>query len=178
LDLRLKDNWQVFPVEKRGIDFLGYVFYHDHVLLRKHIKQNFARKIANAKGQQKIKIIGSYKGWCIYANCINLYKKLTGMKLFSELGITVDSAPMTGEKIKINRIVNKEIEVLDYELNESKFNAEKCRKCLKLQIKYEDELRIIFTGACMLIQAIQKISKSMLPFKTTIIETNGFYQFT
>ena len=31
LKLELKDNWQIFPVGKRGIDFIGYVFYHDHV---------------------------------------------------------------------------------------------------------------------------------------------------
>ena len=178
LNLKLKENWQVFPVKSRGIDFLGYVFYHDHIRLRKRIKQSFARKILQAKGKRRIEIIGSYKGWCMHANCINLYKKLTGMKLFSELGITVDSAPMSGEKIKINRIVNKEIEVVDFELNASKFNADKCHKCLKLQIKIDGELRIVFTGSTMLIQAVQKIQKSMLPFKTTIIETNGFYQFT
>lgn len=178
LNLKLKDNWQVFPVDKRGIDFLGYVFFHDHILLRKSIKQSFARKILHAKSQRRIEILGSYKGWCLHGNCINLYKKLTGMKLFSELGITLDSAPMSGEKIKINRIVNKEIEVIDFELNESKFQADKCRKCLKLQIRLDNELRVVFTGSSMLIQAIQKIQKSMLPFKTTIVEVNGFYQFT
>lgn len=100
------------------------------------------------------------------------------MKLFSELGIKIDSAPMSGEKIKINRVVNKEIEVVDYELNESKYNETAHRKCLKLQIRYEGDLRVIFTGSNMLIQAIQQIDKSMIPFKTVIVERNGFYQFT
>src|SRR3972149_5917062 len=34
LNLTLKDNWQVFPVDVRGIDFLGYRFFHDYTLLR------------------------------------------------------------------------------------------------------------------------------------------------
>ncbi len=38
LNLALKDNYQIYPVESRGIDFVGYVCYHDHILLRKSIK--------------------------------------------------------------------------------------------------------------------------------------------
>lgn len=178
LNLILKDNWQVFPVDSRGIDFLGYVFFHGHTKLRKTIKQNFARKMSRAKGHRCIEVLGSYKGWCMHANCINLYEKITGMKLFSELGVTIDSAPMTGEKIKINRILNKEIEVVDFELSESKFKKENGRVCLKLQIRYDGELRVVFTGSSMLVRAIQCLKKDMLPFKTTIIENNGFYQFT
>lgn len=51
LNLFVKDNKQIFPVAKdhkdrhgRGIDFLGYVFYHNETRLRKRIKQNFCRK--------------------------------------------------------------------------------------------------------------------------------------
>jgi hypothetical protein len=178
LHLQLKDNYQVFPVDARGINFLGYVFYHNRVMLRKSIKQAFAKKIGHAKGKRRTEIIGSYKGWCMHGNCINLYKKLTGMNLFSDLGIEIDSAPFAGDKIKINRVLNKEIEVIDFELNESKFQSGKNGKCLKLQIRFEDELRIIFTGSSLLVSAIQKVKKEMLPFKTTIVETNGFYQFT
>lgn len=100
------------------------------------------------------------------------------MNLFSDLGIEIDSAPFVGDKIKINRVLNKEIEVIDFELNESKFQSGKNRKCLKLQIRFDDELRVIFTGSVLLIKAMQKVKKEMLPFKATIIETNGFYQFT
>ena len=35
LNLRLKSNYQIFPVDDRGV---GYRFYHTHVLLRKSIK--------------------------------------------------------------------------------------------------------------------------------------------
>ena len=175
LKLILKGNWQVFPVESRGIDFLGYVFYHDHLRLRKRIKQNFARKMKAHPGEGAV--MASYKGWCQHGNCINLYKKITGMNLFKNLGVELDSAPMLGEKIKINKIINQEIEVLDFEVNTSKFEKSG-PKYLKLQIRFNGETRVVFTGANLLIKAAQKINKEQLPFATIIIEQNGFYQFT
>ncbi|WP_195985392.1 RNA-directed DNA polymerase [Clostridium sp. D33t1_170424_F3] len=34
LGLEVKGNWQVFPVDARGVDFLGYVFRHDYIKMR------------------------------------------------------------------------------------------------------------------------------------------------
>ena len=65
-------NYQIFPVEARGIDFLGYVFYHDYKLLRKSIKLNFIRMV---KYNDNIKSRAAYKGWLDHANCINLKNK-------------------------------------------------------------------------------------------------------
>ena len=56
LRLEVKENKQVFPVARdrrdkngRGIDFLGYVFYHNETRLRKRIKQNLCRKVAKLR---------------------------------------------------------------------------------------------------------------------------------
>lgn len=73
LNLKVKDNYQVFPVTARGIDFLGYVFYHTHVRLRKSIKQRFARKLKKGANQASI---ASYCGWAKWGNCKNLLEKL------------------------------------------------------------------------------------------------------
>lgn len=35
LKLGVKGNYQIFPVESRGIDFVGYVFRHDYIRVRK-----------------------------------------------------------------------------------------------------------------------------------------------
>ena len=72
LDLELKSNYQIFPVNKRGIDFIGYRFYHTHILLRKYIKLNFIKMIKNNNNS---KSIASYKGWLKPANCHNLTTK-------------------------------------------------------------------------------------------------------
>lgn len=73
LKLTIKGNYQVFPVASRGIDFVGYVFFHTHVLLRKSIKQNFARML---KQRRNVKSIASYNGWAAHCNSKNLLKKL------------------------------------------------------------------------------------------------------
>jgi hypothetical protein len=80
LKLTIKQNYQVFPVEKRGIDFVGYVFYHTHTLLRKSIKQNFARMLVRRKNK---KSIASYNGWAKHCNSKHLLKKLLDEQLQS-----------------------------------------------------------------------------------------------
>jgi RNA-directed DNA polymerase len=73
LHLRVKNNYQIFPVDSRGVDFLGYVFYHTHSRLRKSIKQNFAKAVAQRKGKASL---AAYYGWAIHVNSKNLLKKL------------------------------------------------------------------------------------------------------
>lgn len=73
LNLKVKENYQVFPVEKRGIDFVGYRLWHTHTLLRKKIKKNFAKAVARRKG--KATII-SYQGWAKHCDSKHLIKKL------------------------------------------------------------------------------------------------------
>ena len=78
LKLQLKDNWQVFPVDARGLDFLGYRFYHTHTTLRKSTATNFKQSTSKIRST-KPKTIGmvnsimSYYGWMKYANCSNLF---------------------------------------------------------------------------------------------------------
>jgi hypothetical protein len=73
LKVQVKGNYQVFPVETRGIDFVGYVFRHTHTRLRKSIKKNFARMLHGNKNAQSI---ASYRGWAIHCNSNNLLNKL------------------------------------------------------------------------------------------------------
>lgn len=81
LRLEVKGNYQIFPVASRGIDFLGYVFFHSHTLLRKTIKQRFCKKvsklnkvdIAEKKYKQKV---CSWWGWAKYCDSRHLIQKL------------------------------------------------------------------------------------------------------
>lgn len=72
LKLQVKSNYQVFPVAVRGIDFLGYRFYHTHILLRKRIAKAMKRAVRK-KGPSTA--AASYYGWCKHANCYNLRQK-------------------------------------------------------------------------------------------------------
>ncbi len=73
LKLTVKDNYQVFPIDKRGIDFVGYVFFHSHTRLRKSIKKNFARMLHRKPSRESV---ASYSGWAKHADCRHLLKKL------------------------------------------------------------------------------------------------------
>lgn len=75
LKLEVKGNYQVFPVDVRGIDFVGYVFRHTHILMRKSIKKTFARKF-NSKN---VKQTPNY-GWAVHCNTRNLINKIQNDK--------------------------------------------------------------------------------------------------
>lgn len=64
-------NYQVFPINKRPIDFVGYCIDYSKVKIRKSIKQNFKRMMKNPK----INSINSYMGWLNHGNCKNLISK-------------------------------------------------------------------------------------------------------
>ena len=79
LKVKLKQNYSIFPVEN-GVDFVGYVFRHDYVLLRNSIKKEIVKllfryinhKISKRKTR---KSLASYFGWLKYCNSKHfLYK--------------------------------------------------------------------------------------------------------
>ena len=69
LGLQMKDNWQIFPVDARGIDFVGLRFFHGRVLLRKKIKCRMLKAAARVRRgtADKYKALGGYLGW-LYAS--------------------------------------------------------------------------------------------------------------
>lgn len=74
LKLELKSNYQVFKIcKRRGLDFVGYVFWHTHLFMRKSIKKNFAKAIKKNKPKSTI---AAYNGWAVHANTKHLLKKL------------------------------------------------------------------------------------------------------
>jgi len=174
LNLTIKDNYQVFPVASRGIDFVGYRFFHSHTQLRKSIKKRWIKNMMSRKHNKNLSF-WSYYGWAVHCNSINLIKKITSMKKFSELGIDIKNDSFVGDKIKIDKVINREIVILDFKVQESKINEGK--KFLSLQIELSGEKKVIFTGAKLLIQAITQIDKSNLPVSTTIVSENQMYQF-
>lgn len=124
IDLEIKPNERVFPIES-GLDFLGYVIYPTHTLLRKRNKQNAARKLHKVKStKRRIQLIASLYGQCKHGNCRNLFKTLTGIsmeeyKRLKSLGIKPKY--LDGKKrfacgeINISELEGEEFLVLDFE---------------------------------------------------------------
>jgi hypothetical protein len=99
------------------------------------------------------------------------------MKKFSELGIRPKT--LTGEKIAKEDILGKEITVLAFRVEESKFNRKnEDSECLHLQIEFEGKTRVAFLGSAVLIDQIRQVPEQEFPFKTTIIKEMKWYKFT
>ena len=84
LDLKVKDNWQVFPTFVRGVDFIGYRTFEDFVLLRKSIAKEYKRKMirilrkvetGQLMSERDWASFNSYKGWLKHCNSYRLYQK-------------------------------------------------------------------------------------------------------
>jgi hypothetical protein len=103
------------------------------------------------------------------------------MNRFSQFNIKAPAKGFEGGKIKMSRILNKEIVVHDFKIEESKvqaFREKGSGKCLYLQISFDNEMHVVFTSGSGLIETIQLVPKNQFPFTTTIIEENDRYKFT
>ena len=101
------------------------------------------------------------------------------MKNFSQFNIQSEKKEFEGDKIKMSKILNREIVVHHFKLEDSKIFKEKgSGKCLYLQISFNNVKYIVFTGSGRLIEVIQQIPDDGFPFLTTIIEENECYKFS
>lgn len=170
LNLTIKENYQIFPVDKRGIDFLGYRFYHGYTLVRKSIVQNFKTKINTNKATPQSH--AAYWGWFKHANTHNLISKYFDMRKFSDF--SSENTTLEGEKTKIHDILNKEIVVTGFRILNGKFETE---KVLQLQFELNKNKHILFTGSEVLRNQIEKYN-DQIPFETTIIKPHKYYTFS
>lgn len=136
----LKGNYQVFPVESRGIDFVGYVTFHTHCLARKKNKQGLCRELAKLRkaGVPEAEVMlltASRAGFMLHCDSKHLFKVLN-MKKFSDL-VPKTSGNLTGTKYHVDAILNREIHLTGYKLAPSKHNSE---PCLTLQYSIEEPL--------------------------------------
>ena len=101
------------------------------------------------------------------------------MNKFSQFEVKPVSKIFEGDKIKMAKILNREIVVNDFKLEPSKhFSDRGSGQCLSLQISLNDIKHIVFTSSCGLIEVIQQIPESGFPFTTTIIQEGERFLFT
>lgn len=146
LDLELKPNYQIFPVESRGIDFVGYVFRHNYVLLRKSIKVKINKLLNNRNKLNNKKFVNklmSYYGMLKFCNSkhyLQKIEKLTGIHLSN----------FVGKNIKVNQIkrVVRIIEIephnkyfkVNFILNGKPYTLKSKNKLLYKVLKYEQNI--------------------------------------
>jgi hypothetical protein len=95
------------------------------------------------------------------------------MKKFSEFGIKPDHKGFIGDKIKISKVLNREIIVHAFKIEDSKFDG----KRLDMQIQIGETMHMLWTGSIVLMSMIQRIPKEDFPFLTTIVRENECYEF-
>ena len=93
------------------------------------------------------------------------------MKNFSDFA--TGDASITGDKTKLDDILDKKIVIKGFKIADSKYND---GQVLTLQFDLEDKEFIIFTGSSVLIKQIEKY-KDEIPFATKIEKINKFYTF-
>ena len=176
LGLEVKPSEAVRPLDV-GLDFLGYVHYGTHSLLRKRIKQKAARKLAKVKSRKRRQeIIGSFKGMACHADCKHLFYKLTNqkMKKFSEMGVSYTPADgkkrFPGKTMRLGAIVNKTIEVHDYETGINTSQGED-RYVVSFRDKQTGDWGKFFTASEEMKNILDQISdiEDGFPFETTIV---------
>lgn len=114
IGLKVKDNYQIYPVDSRGINFVGYVFYHTHTLIRKSIKYKIIRLVNSYlnreidKKEFKVRMC-AYYGWLKHADAKNLLYKiqsLTGVRYSNWNGKRTNITKYYGKYVRIIQIIN------------------------------------------------------------------------
>jgi hypothetical protein len=88
-----------------------------------------------------------------------------------------EPATLAGDKVRIDDILNIEIEILGYRLNDSKYPKNSEGKCLTIQFRLKGELKIVFTGSIVLTRQMQQYGDKC-PFTAKIIKINRYYSLS
>jgi RNA-directed DNA polymerase len=171
LKLEIKPDYQIFPVDSRGIDFLGYRFFHHYTLVRKSIVSVFKTKIKSDKPTPQMQ--PSYWGWFSHANTFNLKNKYFDMNKFSDFA--EPTYTLKGDKIGIQEVLNKEIIITNFRIMKSKYEKENYTQ-IQLKLHENDEEKVLFTGAVVLTDQLEKY-KDKIPFTATIVKPHKYYTF-
>lgn len=80
LDLKIKPNWQVYRLDCRPLDFLGFKFYRTHTTLRSRNALRIRRRVKKIAKKEIITFkdasaILSYMGWIKHSNSYYFYHK-------------------------------------------------------------------------------------------------------
>ncbi|MCK9577595.1 MAG: RNA-directed DNA polymerase [Clostridia bacterium] len=80
IGLELNSKWQKFKTDSRGIDFLGYRFFHNKTILRRSIMLRISRKVRKvykkkSYNKHNCMSIISYLGWIKHSDSYKFYQK-------------------------------------------------------------------------------------------------------
>ena len=79
INLKVKENHQLYQIGDRGVSCLGYIVYRNRVDLKRNIIENFSKKLHKMERAKRVdmKSLGSYYGWFKHCDSYGLWIKLT-----------------------------------------------------------------------------------------------------
>jgi len=124
LGLKLKDNYQVYRFDYtrkdkhhgRDLDFMGFRFYRDKVIMRKSIMLKATRKVRKVSRKEKATIYDvrqtlSYLGWIKHTDTYGMY--LTWIKPYVNIGYFKDRISNYDRKRKETKVcLGKELKAV------------------------------------------------------------------
>ena len=96
------------------------------------------------------------------------------MESFADF-VDADEKPFSGDKVRINDLVNRRIIILRYKVRPSKYK-DKGDSCATVQFKESDDgdEKIFFTGSAVIIGQLEKYGER-LPFMAYIRHIDRYY---
>jgi len=85
--------------------------------------------------------------------------------------------PLAGDKVKLDAILNREIEITGYRVGATRYSKNQSGKFLTIQVSLNGKTNVVFTGSDVLLRQIEKYHKE-IPFFTIIRKINRYYVFT
>lgn len=191
LHLELNSMRQVFPLSSkkgigRALDSVGYVFYRHHEQIRKRIKVSYKRK------KDVEKSVTSYHGLLKNCNARNLIVKCEGEEVKNEVfNVNLNKLeamrmrelkykkvvrPFEGEAVKIDKILNRKLTVLNWQQFDSKQHPGE--KYFKIQFKEKGKLKVVMTSAYAVTHFLSQLDpKVVAPLQDFELrhDNNGYY---
>lgn len=81
---------------------------------------------------------------------------------------------LVGDKIQIEKVLNKKILIIKYRINKSKFKES---NYTTVQFRLDDKTYVIFTGSEVITKQLEKY-KDKLPFNTTIVKIGKYFSLS
>lgn len=102
------------------------------------------------------------------------------LKRFKDFNIKPrEKDALMGEKLKMDKILNREIMIEKYQIKPSRVFPDKGNgKYVEMQIIVDGLQRVVFNGSVFLMDALEQILPTDFPFTTTIVKENNCYLFT
>lgn len=98
------------------------------------------------------------------------------MKSFKDFKIAKPAQAFAGDKIALDRILNKQVIVHQYKILPS--TKKPGTDCLHISLQVDGDMRLFFTGSKSLITQIEQVDKADFPFTASITKEDRQLSFT